>query len=44
LKKGFGKYYYKSGNIYEGTWLNDLKHGDGRYFDFATKEIYEGQF
>ena len=38
-KSGKGKYYYKkSGQRFEGEWLNDLKNGKGTiYFDDGKK-------
>ena len=30
-KHGDGKYYYADGNIYEGKWRNNKKHGKGIY-------------
>lgn len=26
-KNGFGKYTFNDGDIYEGEWLKDMKHG-----------------
>jgi MORN repeat len=31
MKHGFGKYFFENGDIYEGTWKNDAKHGVGTY-------------
>ena len=31
-KTGEGVYKYASGDVYKGSWSNDLKHGQGSYF------------
>jgi hypothetical protein len=28
---GKGKFVYRSGNVYEGDWSNDVPHGQGAY-------------
>lgn len=28
-KEGYGVHKFKSGNIYEGQWLENLRHGQG---------------
>jgi len=30
MKSGKGIYEYNNGNIYDGEWLNNLKHGEGK--------------
>lgn len=32
---------YKSGRLYEGDWLNDLRHGRG-YEKYANGNVYLG--
>ena len=29
-RSGLGVHKYKSGNIYEGQWLNNMRHGKGK--------------
>ena len=31
-----------NGNVYEGDWIKDKKHGKGKYTFFNTGEYYEG--
>ncbi len=33
-KNGFGKYTFHDGDIYEGEWLKDMKHGKEKNFKF----------
>ncbi|ORC84508.1 putative phosphatidylinositol-4-phosphate 5-kinase-like protein, partial [Trypanosoma theileri] len=41
---GYGKYYYfPSGDIYEGEWESDMKHGKGTY-TYASGDRYEGEW
>ena len=40
---------YSDGNSYEGSWLNDKKHGHGKFIwlDASTQQtigVYEGNF
>lgn len=35
---------YKSGNIYEGQWENNVRHGEGRMRWLTTNEEYTGQW
>ena len=35
---------YKSGNIYEGQWENNMRHGEGRMRWLTTNEEYTGQW
>ena len=30
-----------SGNRYEGMWLNDMKHGDGKYFYLDKGQVFQ---
>lgn len=32
-----------NGDVYEGEWLNEVKHGRGIYY-FANGDKYEGTF
>jgi hypothetical protein len=43
-KEGVGTYHYLNGNIYEGQWSRDKKHGKGTYTYYLTNEKYEGEF
>lgn len=43
-KDGVGTYHYLNGNVYEGQWEKDKKHGRGTYTYFLTNEKYEGDF
>ena len=40
---GFGKYSYSDGKIYEGEFVNDIKHGKGK-MTFPDGTIHEGNF
>lgn len=31
IRNGLGKMEYKNGDIYEGHWENDKKHGEGEF-------------
>ena len=43
-KSGFGIEYDRNGAIvYEGTWKNDLYHGEGK-LSISRNEVYEGYF
>lgn len=33
-----------NGNVYEGQWARDKKHGKGTYTYYLTNEKYEGEF
>ena len=43
LLHGFGKIIYKSGDQYEGEWINDLKSGLGEY-QSKDGDLYNGQW
>lgn len=45
-RTGKGKCVYPKGSVYEGEWLNDEKHGFGKYTLPSTSPMasYEGQF
>ena len=34
---------YKTGRVYEGDWINDLRHGHG-YERYANGNVYFGDF
>jgi hypothetical protein len=36
---GFGKYYFKSGDRYEGDFVADLRHGNGTEFYFSGEKF-----
>ena len=38
------RYHYLNGNVYQGLWLNDKKHGTGSYYYAESKESYEGEW
>lgn len=39
-----GKMVYKSGNVYEGQWVRNVKHGYGEMRWASTAEVYKGQW
>jgi hypothetical protein len=39
-----GKMIYANGDIYEGDWTDNLKHGVGKYSSALEKWTYEGKF
>ncbi len=41
VMQGKGKYTWKNGNVYEGTFVNDKICGSGRLV-FGNGDIYEG--
>lgn len=41
---GFFGPSYKSGNIYEGQWENNMRHGEGRMRWLTTNEEYTGHW
>jgi hypothetical protein len=44
--KGQGKYFFQSGQIYEGNWTNSLRNGYGEqiYGSSHTQARYEGDW
>ncbi|XP_020820963.2 radial spoke head 10 homolog B [Phascolarctos cinereus] len=44
IKKGWGIRCYTSGNIYEGQWEDNMRHGEGRMRWLTTNEEYTGQW
>ncbi|XP_061455381.1 radial spoke head 10 homolog B isoform X2 [Rhineura floridana] len=44
IKSGWGIRCYKSGNIYEGQWERDMRHGEGRMRWLTTNQEYTGQW
>lgn len=41
---GWGVRRYPSGNIYEGMWVNDVRHGEGTMRWFDKSQTYSGQW
>ena len=37
MKQGIGKCMWADGSIYEGEWLNNIRHGNGKY----SNDLYE---
>ena len=33
-----------NGNVYEGEWARDRKHGMGKYTNYSTDEVYIGMW
>ncbi|XP_063171140.1 radial spoke head 10 homolog B2-like [Candoia aspera] len=44
IKSGWGIRCYKSGNIYEGQWERDLRHGEGRMRWLTSNQEYTGKW
>ncbi|XP_066496979.1 radial spoke head 10 homolog B-like [Tiliqua scincoides] len=44
IKSGWGIRCYKSGNIYEGQWERDMRHGEGRMRWLISNQEYTGQW
>jgi hypothetical protein len=42
-KQSFGIFYFENGDIYEGEWLNGMRHGQGKYTS-VNKHVYSGQY
>ena len=40
---GRGKLIWKDGSIYEGNWVNDMKHGYG-IMKYENGDIYKGEW
>lgn len=43
-RNGKGHFLYENGNIYDGEWRDDLKHGKGTYTWTGRGDAYEGQW
>ena len=43
MKEGFGQVTYVDGSIYEGYFLNDVKHGKGKVIINGVS-VFEGEF
>lgn len=41
MRDGKGVHYYTNGDVFDGTWKNDKREGDGRIF-FRDQGIYTG--
>ena len=39
MQHGKGKFVYRSGNVYEGDWSNDVPHGRGIFVE--GKVVYD---
>lgn len=35
---------YQSGNIFEGAWVEDQKHGSGKCYYLSTGKVYVGEW
>uniref|UniRef100_A0A8D2KW10 Radial spoke head 10 homolog B n=1 Tax=Varanus komodoensis TaxID=61221 RepID=A0A8D2KW10_VARKO len=44
VKSGWGIRCYKSGNIYEGQWERDMRHGEGRMRWLTMNQEYTGKW
>ncbi|KAM3826821.1 radial spoke head 10 homolog B [Vipera latastei] len=44
VKSGWGIRCYKSGNMYEGQWERDLRHGEGRMRWLTSNQEYTGSW
>ena len=45
VKNGYGKQYYKNGNLqYDGNWKNHKHHGQGKYYDENGQMTYNGNW
>ena len=43
-QKGFAYMYYAFGDVYEGEFSNNLKHGKGKYIYRSLGETYDGEW
>lgn len=43
-RHGFGKFYYKNGGYYEGSWRNNTMNGKGKLYYDNGKLAYDGQW
>lgn len=41
MKNGFGEYYYRNGDKYEGEFLDDKRDGKGR-MRYFNGNVYDG--
>jgi hypothetical protein len=41
MKNGIGDYYYKSGDHYKGSFVDDMKEGKGT-MSYTNKDKYHG--
>ncbi|XP_005397957.1 PREDICTED: radial spoke head 10 homolog B isoform X1 [Chinchilla lanigera] len=44
IRKGWGARCYKSGNVYEGQWEDNMRHGEGKMKWLTAKEEYDGHW
>lgn len=42
MKYGFGVYYYVNGDVYEGSWKKNCRHGMGSYLYADTNTKFMG--
>jgi len=42
LRHGHGTFYYATGAKYVGEWMNNMKHGNGKYI-FKNGLVFEGK-
>jgi len=42
-RNGYGKYFFKNKNVYEGGWVNGAMHGTGK-MTYANGDMYEGEW
>jgi hypothetical protein len=43
IRQGYGTFYYASGSSYEGQWLDNKKHGEGKY-TLPNGKVIKGLF
>lgn len=41
-KEGYGLYIYPSGDLYDGEWCADERHGYGKFFDMTSGDVMSG--
>ncbi|CAD8090597.1 unnamed protein product [Paramecium sonneborni] len=44
IQNGRGRKVYENGFVYEGDWLNGMRHGNGTLKDFNLDIVYQGQW
>ncbi|CCW60044.1 unnamed protein product [Phytomonas sp. EM1] len=44
VREGYGRCVYHNGDVYEGDWQNDQRHGKGRMHYHATGAVYDGSW
>jgi len=43
-RDGYGIYVYPSGDIYDGDWCADERHGYGKFFDMTSGDVMSGDW